>query len=305
MSHGAQALLRIGRNTADLARAIAFHRDALGFDLIDADAPPPPWTQLPGLDAAPSRCARLALGAQEIELTEFRDAAPYPRDSSSCDSWFQHFAIVTIDIETSSARVLALGATPITRDGPQRLPPSTGSVTAFKFRDPDGHPTELLALPPDVGDRCWHRSGADGPNLGIDHSAISVGDVGRSVLFYRLLGLDVAARGVNRGPEQQRLDDLPDVTVDVIAMQARAHTPHLELLGYRHPRGRPRQPALPTAVAADRLEWSARGIEVLVDAVIDAGFADPVLANSVVDGQTLALLRAPDGHLLLLAAADA
>lgn len=304
MSHGIQSLLRIGRNTTDLARAIAFHRDALGFDLIDADAPPPAWTRLPGLDATPSRCARLALGAQEIELTEFPGAAPYPDDSRSCDRCFQHFAVVTTDIETTSRRVLAHGATPITRGGPQRLPPSTGSVTAFKFRDPDGHPMELLALPPGVGKRCWHRSGADGPNLGIDHSAISVGDTERSILFYQLLGLGVAARGVNRGPEQQRLDDLPDVTVDVIAMQARVHTPHLELLGYRHPRGRPWQPSPPTAVAADRLEWNALGIGVLVGALMDAGFADPVLADGIVDGRTLALLRAADGHLLL-AAADA
>lgn len=28
-----------------------------------------------------------------------------------------------------------------------RLPESSGGVTAFKFRDPDGHPLELLAFP--------------------------------------------------------------------------------------------------------------------------------------------------------------
>jgi len=156
VSHGVQALLRIGRNTSDLERAIAFHREALGFELIDANALRPAWTQLPGVDATPSRCARLALGAQEIELTEFPDAAPYPQDSRSCDPWFQHFAVVTADIDAAFRRVLAHGATPITRDGPQRLPPSTGSVTAFKFRDPDGHPLELLALPPGTGDPCWH-----------------------------------------------------------------------------------------------------------------------------------------------------
>ena len=31
--------------------------------------------------------------------------------------------------------------------GPQLLPPSTGSVTAFKVRDPDGHPLELSYNP--------------------------------------------------------------------------------------------------------------------------------------------------------------
>lgn len=305
MSHGVQALLRIGRNTRDLERAIAFHRDALGFDLIDGDAPPPAWTRLPGVDATPSRCARLALGAQEIELTEFPGAAPCPQDSRSCDLGFQHFAIVTSDIEAAFQRAMATGAIPTTRDGPQRLPPSTGSVTAFKFRDPDGHPLELLAFPPGAGDPCWHSARPGVPNLGIDHSAISVGDVERSIHFYELIGLHVVARGVNRGAEQQRLDDLADVAVEVVAMEAPARTPHLELLGYRHPRGRHRSATPLTAVAADRLAWSARGIEVLLDAVIDAGFADAVLGNGLDGGRTVALLRAPDGHLLLLAATDA
>ena len=306
VSHGVQALLRIGRNTSDLERAIAFHRDAVGFEVIDADAPPPAWTRLAGVDARPSRCARLALGAQEIELTEFRGAAPYPKGSTSCDLWFQHFAVVTADIQTAFQRAVAHGAIPITRDGPQRMPPSTGSVTAFKFRDPDGHPMELLAFPPGVGDPHWHvgRSG-NSPNVGIDHSAISVGEVERSIRFHELLGLRIAARGVNRGVEQQRLDDLADVAVDVVAMEAPARTPHLELLGYRHPCGRHRPTAPLTAIAADRLTWSARGIQVLLEAVVDAGFADAVLGNGLDGGRALALLRDPDGHLLLLAAADA
>ena len=38
MSHGILKLLRIERNTANLARAVAFYRDALGFRVDDADA---------------------------------------------------------------------------------------------------------------------------------------------------------------------------------------------------------------------------------------------------------------------------
>lgn len=300
MSHGVQALLRIGRNTTDLARALAFHRDALGFDVIDAAAPAPSWTRLPGVNATPRGCARLALGAQEIELTEFPDAAAYPRNSTSCDFWFQHFAIVTTDIDAAFRRVLAYGASPITQGGPQRLPPSTGSVTAFKFRDPDGHPVELIAFPPGTGDPCWHSSRTHSRTLGIDHSAISVGDVERGILFYELLGLRVAARSVNRGIEQQRLDDLPEPIVDVVAMQAATRTPHLELLGYRQPRGHLDQSLPLTAAAADRLVWSARGIDVLLDAVVDAGFADAILADGLAGGEVVALLRAPDGHALVL-----
>ena len=306
MSHGVQRLLRIGRNTRELGRAVAFYRDALGFTVTDPGAPPPDWTKLAGVHARPSHCARLALGAQELELTEFPDAAPYPQDSASCDLWFQHCAIVVADMDAAYRRLVAQEAVPITRGGPQRLPPATGSVTAFKVRDPDGHPLELIAFPEGIGDPQWQiaRSG-NAPTLGIDHSAISVRDVERSILFYERLGLGVAARGVNRGAEQRRLDDLRDVEVDVVALQARSRTPHLELLGYRHPHGRPAQRWKPTATAADRLEWSCRGLELVLDAIAAAGFAGAVLADDFAGGQRIALLRDPDGHLVQLTAAGA
>ncbi|MGH8183751.1 MAG: VOC family protein [Rhodanobacteraceae bacterium] len=300
MSHGAQALLRIGRNTADLDRALAFHRDALGFHIADANAPLPAWTRLHGIDAAPTRCALLALGGQQLELSEFPRATPFPSGGTSCDLDFQHCAIVVSDMQAACARALQHGAEPITRDGPQRLPPATGSVTAWKFRDPDGHPLELTHFPRGTGDPAWQTTHAQDPALGIDHSAISVGDVARSTAFYGLLGLHVAARGVNRGLEQQRLDDLDNVEVDVVAMQAATRTPHLELLGYRQPRGRPNPSGDITAIAADRLVWQARDIDVLLDALTDGDFCDAVIASGFIDGATVALLRDPDGHLVAL-----
>ncbi|TAN05871.1 MAG: glyoxalase [Rhodanobacteraceae bacterium] len=298
MSHGVRTLLRIGRNSANLARTVAFYRDALGFSVDAAPAAPPAWTRIPGLDATPSRCALLSLGAQQIALTEFPGAEPYPAGSTACDGWFQHCAIVVADIGATHDRVLRHGAQPVTRGGPQTLPPATGSVRAFKFRDPDGHPLELIQFPPGSGDPGWQSASTAGPALGIDHSAISVADVERSIRFYALLGLRVAARGVNRGARQQRLDALDNVEVDVVALQAAARTPHLELLGYRTPRGRAATPP-PTAIAADRLVWRASGIDALLDAVSDAGYPN-ASASGRVDGTTVALLRDPDGHRLVL-----
>lgn len=305
MSHGAQALARLGRNTRDLARAVAFYRDALGFRVDGIGGKmSPPWTRLPGIDIAPSRCAHLSLGAQQIELTEFVDAAPYPDNSTACDLWFQHCAIVVSDMPAAHARVIANGAVPITQAGPQALPPSTGLVTAFKFRDPDGHPLELIHFPAGTGDPAWQAARTDGPTLGIDHTAISIRDVKRSVPFYELLGLHVTARGVNRGIEQQHLDALADVEVDVVALQAAAaRTPHLELLGYRQPHGRTHPPPDFTASAADRTVWRAEAIDVLLDALADADFTDAVITSGFSDGATLALLRDPDGHLLVLTSA--
>lgn len=300
MSHGIQRLLRIERNTADLARALAFYRDALGFRVDDANAAPPAWTLLPGLCAAAPRCAALSLRAQSLLLSEFPNAAPYPANGASNDSCFQHCAIVVDDMATAYARVLARGTRPITRDGPQTLPPSSGSVTAWKFRDPDGHPLELIAFPHGTGDPAWQSVHANGPALGIDHSAVSVADVGRSILFYELLGLRVAARGMNRGVEQGRLDDLADVEVEVVALEGPAPTPHLELLGYRHPRGVANASNRLEAVAADRLVWQADSVDMLLDALSDGDFNETIIASGFIGGATVALLRDPDGHLLVL-----
>ncbi len=301
MTHGVQSLLRIGRNTADLGRAVAFYRDALGFHVDEANTVPPAWTRLPGACEPPSRCALLSLGAQQVELTEFRDAAPYPADSSSCDLWFQHCAIVVSGMEAAYERVMQGDAVPITRGGPQLLPPSAGSVTAFKFRDPDGHPLELISFPPGTGDPRWQSAHKDGSTLGIDHSAISVAETARSVPFYELLGFSVSSRGLNRGIAQQHLDDLADVEVGVIALRPQvAATPHLELLCYHPPRGRAITAHPVTAIAADRLIWQVGALDVLLDAVTDAGFPDAVITGGRIDGSGLALLRDPDGHRLVL-----
>lgn len=301
VSHSVQALLRIGRNTPDLDRAVAFYRNALGFGVTDANAAAPAWTHLPGVCDPPSRCARLSLGRQQIELTEFPDATPYPRDSTSCDLWFQHCAIVVSDMDAAYRQLIAHGASPITQGGPQLLPPSTGSVTAFKFRDPDGHPLELIQFPVGTGNPAWQTAHSNGATSGIDHSAISVGDVARSIRYYERLGLHVVARGVNRGPEQRLLDDLAGVEVDVIALQADTSTPHVELLGYRQPRGRVAARTAITAVAADRLAFSMRDLHAAADKLrrldvnVIAGDASEVARSS-----EAAVLRDPDGHWIVL-----
>ena len=91
------------------------------------------------------------------------------------------------------------------------LPPNTGSVTAFKFRDPEGHPLELIRFRRRRARLFGKRMPGKGI-LGYDHTAISVMDVERSTAFYTdLLGFHVGGRSLNRGPEQDRLDGLTGV----------------------------------------------------------------------------------------------
>ncbi|TAL88616.1 MAG: glyoxalase [Rhodanobacter sp.] len=177
----------------------------------------------------------LELGAQRIRLLQFVDhpGRDYPADSGASDLVFQHFAIVVTDMGKAMAQLSQVpGWTPITRDGPQQLPASSGGVTAFKFRDPEGHPLELLAFPPDNMPARWASRQGGGPFLGIDHSAISVADGERSVAFYESLGLKLSQQSVNDDPAQARLDHLEHPRVEVIAMEPARTTPHVELLCY-------------------------------------------------------------------------
>jgi len=72
-------------------------------------------------------------------------------------------------MDAAHARVLAdARAQPISQDGPQTLPPVDGSVRAWKFRDPDGHPLELLWFPPGGGRAVWRGHPPGAVFLGID-----------------------------------------------------------------------------------------------------------------------------------------
>ncbi|MEO7066794.1 MAG: VOC family protein [Rhodanobacter sp.] len=179
----------------------------------------------------------LELGEQRIKLLQFVDqpGRSYPTDSDAADQVFQHFAIVVSDMDAAMEQLSQVaGWTPITRDGPQQLPESSGGVTAFKFRDPEGHPLELLAFPPGNVPAQWQQPRASSLFLGIDHSAISVADYERSVTFYQSLGLTLSQQTVNEGPAQARLDGLDSPVVDVIAMNPAQATPHVELLCYHN-----------------------------------------------------------------------
>ncbi len=294
----------VGITVADLPRAQAFYQQALGFAPSSTAAETDPaWARLLGAENV--RTARLRLGAQEIELTAFDPPGqPYPGGSTSADLWFQHIAVVTNDMAAAYDRVRRHGgATPITEGEPQRLPPEAGGVTAYKFRDPEGHPVELIQFPPGTGDAAWQHARPGSVTLGYDHSAISVADANRSVAFYTgLLGMAQASRQVNSGPAQERLDGLPGDVVDVVALQpAAAPTPHIELLAYRTPRGRPAPSLRPCDVAATRLVLEVENLPGLLGTLAGAGVA--VAEPGVVplaDGSRAALIRDPDQHELVL-----
>ena len=274
---GTARIVRISRVVADLDRAVAFYCDGLGFRLASRGPGNPALPAQLGLPGATAEEAVLRLGGEEIVLVRFDPpGAPYPADSRSNDGWFQHLAIVVDDMAAAWRQLAAQSPRPISTDGPERLPPRNGAVTAVKFRDPDEHPLELIQFPPGQGRPVWQRaSGAElGPFLGIDHSAMAVASTARSLRFYRRLGFRVAARSWNDSPAQSRLDGLPGARVRVTGLRLPSLAgPGLELLCYAPP-GRPAPPVPANALLTD---W----------VTLSAGPAG--------------LHRDPDGHRMLLA----
>ncbi len=138
------------------------------------------------------------------------------------------------------------------------MPASSGSVIAAKFRDPEGHPLEFLQFPAG-SNPAWPGTGT----LGIDHSAISVADTTRAIAFYERHGLTLGPRGTNTGPTQVALDDIDNVTVQIVPLLP-SHTPaHLELLGYRNAHSH--KPWNPNDIAATRIVWHADHTTLLRD----------------------------------------
>ncbi|SEJ42909.1 VOC family protein [Frateuria terrea] len=298
MSGRVLRLDRVSRNVADLERAVAFYCEALGFQLlVQSRIGAPAWGELMGVPGARARTARLRLGAQELELAAFDPPGrAYPAQANAADLCFQHLAIVVSDMAAAYAQLGRYAVGPISQGGPQTLPPDTGNVSAFKFRDPEGHPLELIHFPTGVGAPCWQH--APGLFLGIDHSAIAVADAGASLAFYASMGWQVAGRSRNRGPAQDRLDGLRGVDVDVIGLEpAQGGPPHLELLGYRVPQGRSLQPpAASNDLAADRLVLAVEDLPALLAGLPGDGYLHQL------DGRDAAFLRDPSGHRLLLQA---
>jgi catechol 2,3-dioxygenase-like lactoylglutathione lyase family enzyme len=243
--------------TADLDRLASFYA-ALGF--VPGERRPIAHDELRllGLAGTGERLS-MRLGSSSIDLDRFDPPGrPYPGDATAADLVFQHLALVTDDAAAGWIRARAAGATPISRTCPVTLPPASGGVTAVKFRDPDGHPLEFLQFPPGA-DADWTGSGIQG----VDHSAISVADIAASRRFYAGHGLAEGHATLNQGPAQVALDGLDGVVTDVVPMKPGATPPHLELLGYRTPRGRPHDPLAANDVAATRIVWRA-GREALI-----------------------------------------
>jgi catechol 2,3-dioxygenase-like lactoylglutathione lyase family enzyme len=310
----APAVESIGLTVSDLERSRAFFRDVLAFEPLgqEEEHSGPAHEALEGVFGLRTRTARLRLGDETIELTQYLapEGRPIPLDSRSHDAWFQHVAIIVSDMDAAYAHLRAHGVRHAS-SGPQRLPdwnPNAGGIEAFYFKDADGHVLEVLEFPAQKGDPKWHRLARESGRLflGIDHTAIVVADTERSLAFYRdALGLRIVGASENHGPEQERLNHVFGARLRITALRGSAG-PGIELLEYLAPSdGRP----FPLdARANDLVHWETR---LAVDSIAGLDALEPrlraaeaaLLSPGVVDleaGGRGLLLRDPDGHALEL-----
>jgi catechol 2,3-dioxygenase-like lactoylglutathione lyase family enzyme len=298
-------LLRVSITVSDLEQTAAFCRDGLGLKAGPETEVGPGWLRLLGLgETSRARSVDVAVGEQVVEVVAFDPpGAPYPAEPLSNDQSFEHVALVTRDIAAAFGRLRTGKAGVITTGGPVTLPPNTGRVAAFKFRDPEGHPLELIEFPAGVGVPAWQ--GATGAGIiGYDHTAIAVADPERSLSFYvDLLGFRISGRTLNRGPEQDRLDGLNGCVVDVVALEpAAVATPHVELLHYRTPRGRRSTVPIGAADASSvRQVHQVDDLDGLVARLRTEAVTFVSKGREALNGGRGAIaVRDPDGHMLVL-----
>ena len=300
---GAQAVDSIGITVSDLERSKAFFQDVLSFRLEgEFESSGREVELLTGVFGARTRTARLTLGREAIELTEFLAprGRPYPGDTRGNDQWFQHIAIITSDMEAAYQRLRDRNVTHAST-GPQRLPdwnPNAGGISAFYFRDPDGHFLEVLQFPAGKGEARWQDGRA--LFLGIDHTAIVSQDTGRSLAFYRDgLGMTIAGGAENHGVEQEHLNNVFGVRLRITTLKA-ASGPGVELLEYLAPRdGRPAPLDLK---ANDLAHWQTTIVAAAPAALLRSTFGGWLVSPDVVApppsfGFARGLLvRDPDAH---------
>jgi catechol 2,3-dioxygenase-like lactoylglutathione lyase family enzyme len=301
----------VGLTVSDMDRSVEFYTTVLDFAKeTDDELAGPAYEQLGGVFGVRLRVVRLRLGGEYLQLTEYLASAgrPAPVDSRSNDRWFQHVAIIVRDMDSAYARLRRFKVRHAST-GPQLLPatiPNAAGIRAFYFRDPDGHPLEILQFPPDKGDPKWHAP-SDRLFLGIDHTAIVVADTRASLAFYRdVLGFRVAGESLNFGTEQEHLNNVPGARLRITGLRAPAG-PGVEVLEYLTPRDGRLSPA--DERPNDLVHWQTT---VLVP---DAGAAAeavrrgnfrlvspaPVEVPDTTLGFTRGLLvRDPDGHAVQL-----
>lgn len=300
----------VGMTVSDMDRSVDFFARVLSFEKVsDVEVAGEDYEHLQGLFGIRMRVVRMKLGEEFITLTEYLAprGRPIPVDSRSNDRWFQHFAIITSNMERAYDW-LRRNKVEHASSGPQRLPDwnkNAGGIKAFYFRDPDGHNVEILQFPAGKGDPKWQRAG-DKLFLGIDHTAIVVADTEASLAFYRdVLGMRVAGESENYGTEQEHLNNVFGARLRITALRAADGGPGIEFLEYLAPRNGRAFPVdersndlvhWQTTLTVTSAEAAAMNLRARRSTFVSSGLVK--LQRDDLGFTSGLLVRDPDGHVM-------
>jgi catechol 2,3-dioxygenase-like lactoylglutathione lyase family enzyme len=297
----------VNMTVSDVDRAADFYSRVLHFRKISAtEVAGEDYEHLEGVFGLRMRVVRMQLGDEQIELTEYLapKGRPIPADARNNDRSFQHIAIIVSDMDKAYAW-LRENKVEHASSGPQRLPEwnkNAAGIRAFYFKDPDGHPLEILQFPPDKGLTKWHRTPEE-LFLGIDHTAIVVDDTEASLKFYQnLLGMQVLGQSENYGTEQEHLNNVFGAHLRITSLRAAAGL-GIELLEYLSPRnGRPfpddehandlvhRQ----TVLLTNNVDQAAHDLTSAKVDLVSSGLV--ANQNEQLGFKSAMIVRDPDGH---------
>ena len=260
----------------------------------------------PGLSL---KITSLHIGSDELRLLEFNsklEARPIPHESRSNDLWFQHIAIVVDDMDKAYKQVRANKVEHVST-APQTLPdyiPAAAGIAAFYFRDLDDHNLELIYFPEGKGNPKWKTS-TENTFLGIDHTAIGIGDTDVSLKFYEnTLGLKLAGNSENYGTEQEHLNQVFGARLWISGLVAPEGF-GVEFLEYIAPPGGKFYPENSTAL--DHWYWhtamNVDNLPALLEKIKQANYtvvSDGIVSMKEIGYDKAVVVRDPDGHAVLL-----
>lgn len=298
----------ISMTVSSLDEIVPFYEEVLNFKKVEEyEQSGDDLQRLLGLrdDDLSAKVAVLQLGQEQIELIEYLNEdqkRPIPVDSRSNDLWFQHIAIVVSDMEQAYEKLWQHKVTHVST-APQTLPdyiPAAAGISAFYFRDPDGHNLELIHFPKGKGNPKWQ--GQSDLFLGIDHTAIGIADTESSQTFYEtVLGLKVAGNSENYGTEQEHLNQVFGARLWITGLVAKEGF-GVEFLDYIAPPGGRTYPknSLPTDLWHWHTSLEVEDINAIFETIQQYNYK--LISNGLSKWRSkdAFLVRDPDGHAVLI-----